>query len=172
MNIYTIGHSRHTWDVFFPLLQLHDVKTVVDIRSNPVSRFAPFANKKRLPVLLDQIDVRYLFMGDSIGGKPTDPALLDSDGKPDYGKIRQQPSFREGIADLIALTEQSEGNIVLMCAEEDPTKCHRRLLITPELESHGVDVLNIRKTGELQTSNQLTDNKAYRKQIQGAMDLE
>ncbi len=35
--------------------------------------------------------------------------------------------------------------ICIMCAKEDPTTCHRKLLIAPDLTEYGVKVGHIRK---------------------------
>jgi uncharacterized protein (DUF488 family) len=43
----------------------------------------------------------------------------------------------------------------LMCSEEDPTHCHRRLLVTRVLNERGVDVVHIRGDGRLQPERDL-----------------
>ena len=146
-SLFTIGHSNHTWELFLPLLRLHAVELVVDVRSNPVSRFAPFANKRRLPALLSESGVRYLWMGDCLGGKPSDPALLDDEGTPDYSKISLQPAFAQGVTELLELAD--DAIVALMCAEEDPRKCHRSLLIGPALAAQGVAMAHIRRDGSV-----------------------
>ena len=107
MSIYTIGHSNHTWETFAALLNQHRVKTLVDVRTNPVSRWAPFASKRTLPGLLEQEGIRYVYMGDALGGKPDDPALYDGKGKPDFLKMRSKPAFNEGLQELLKLAEES-----------------------------------------------------------------
>jgi uncharacterized protein (DUF488 family) len=42
-----------------------------------------------------------------------------------------------------------------MCAEEDPSHCHRRLLITRTLVGRGVAVLHIRGSGAVQPEAEL-----------------
>ena len=95
-QIYTIGHSNHTWESFSPLLLDNEIELLVDVRSNPVSRFAPFANHRTLPDLLESVDIDYEFMGGPLGGKPADQALYDSKGKPDYHKMRSLDEFSRG----------------------------------------------------------------------------
>ncbi len=68
-SIYTIGHSNHTWEVFYPLLRENGVQLLVGVRTNPVSRFAPFASKGTLPALLEREGIGYVFLGDTLGGK-------------------------------------------------------------------------------------------------------
>ena len=146
-TIFTIGHSNHDWDTFLPLLKQHGIELLVDVRSRPVSRFAPFANKGRFPGLLAQEHIEYLFMGESLGGKPEDPSLLDDEGKPDYMKMARDENFVAGIAELADLARRSA--TAIMCSEEAPVSCHRLRLIAPALEARDVDSLHIRKSGEV-----------------------
>ena len=60
-QIFTIGHSSHTWESFSPLLLANDIELLVDVRSNPVSRFAPFANHRTLPELLESADMDKIY---------------------------------------------------------------------------------------------------------------
>ena len=142
-EVFTIGHSNHTWEAFAALLKRHGVQVVVDVRSRPISRHAPFANRRRLPTLLDGEGMRHVYLGDSLGGKPLDPSLYDQDGRPDYSKIRSKRFFKDGLDTLLRLT--GESTVVLMCAEEDPTMCHRTLLLGPALAEIGVELRHIRK---------------------------
>ena len=84
-------------------------------------------------------------MGDSIGGKPADLALYDSNCQPDYAKIAAGDDFQRGIAGLLELADGLQ--TAVMCAEEDPANCHRNLLIGPELRERGIELLHIRKRG-------------------------
>ena len=181
MQIYTIGHSNHTWESFLLLLKEHGITLLVDTRSKPVSSYAPFSNIRVLPGLLEDEGIEYQFMGDSLGGKPNDQSLYDSDGKPDYRKMRSQEDFQTGIRQLIRMADTTEevhpeavGEIgtVIMCSEEDPTKCHRRLLLGPALEQQGVNLLHIRATGSIQSSDSLGSKKAYQQQLQGTLLFE
>ena len=84
MNIFTIGHSNHNWEDFAELLRHNDIELLVDTRSKPVSRFAPFSNARIMPALLEEVGIDYEFMGGILGGKPADPRFYDAKGKPDY----------------------------------------------------------------------------------------
>ena len=75
-TIYTIGHSNLTWGSFGALLRDHAIEILVDTRSNPVSRFAPFSNSRTLPDLLDRDDIEYVYLGGPLGGKPPRRVLL------------------------------------------------------------------------------------------------
>ena len=115
-----------------------------------MSRWAPFANKRTLPALAEREGIRYVFLGDSLGGKPEDPTQYDAKGKPDYRKIRAARFFQDGLDELVKLSENTRTSI--MCAEEDPSKCHRLLLIGPALEGRGIGLMHIRKHSSVQRS--------------------
>ena len=168
-TIYTIGHSIHDWETFLGLLTLHGVDVVVDTRSAPASRRAAFANKRTMPALLEQEDMSYVYLGDSLGGKPSDDDLYGLDGKPDYRKMRSQQSFQQGIDDVLELA--TEETVVLMCSEEDPSKCHRHLLIEPAMLQRGVGLMHIRGDGSVQHSDSISNNRAFARQSQTMLPL-
>ena len=169
MEIFTIGHSNHKQDVFLRLVREHGIQTLVDTRSKPVSGYAPFTDIRVFPDILEREGIDHIFMGDSLGGKPDDPSCYDEDGKPDYRKMRAKEEFQDGIKQLIRIAENTV--VALMCAEEDPSKCHRRLLIGPALEEHGVMLHHIRKDGSLQTSDELTSVEPHRDRRQARLPL-
>ena len=154
MDVFTIGHSNHTWKTFSGLLEAHGVQVLVDTRTAPVSRWAPFADGRRLPGLLEGKGIRYVFMGKELGGKP------------DYRLMAQSPSFQRGIEALVGLT--SDATVALMCAEEEPAKCHRTRLLGPALARHGVGQVHIRGDSSLQ-SNEAIQGRTFRKDFQATL---
>lgn len=164
MNIYTIGHSNHNWDAFKELLTAKGIELLVDVRSRPVSRFAPFSNKSVFPTLLETVGIEYHFMGDLLGGRPDDSSLYDAAGKPDYHKMRVSDAFQEGMENLVIVAERA--TTVVMCSEGKPTKCHRRLLIGVELEEWGIGVLHILRDGRVVGENAIggTQDKVHERQ--------
>ena len=170
MEIFTIGHSNHKQDLFLRLVREHGIQTLVDTRSKPVSGYAPFTDIRVFPDILEREGIDYIFMGDSLGGKPDDPSCYDEDGKPDYRKMRAKEEFQDGIKQLIRIAENTV--VALMCAEEDPSKCHRRLLIGPALEEQNITLRHIRADGTVQGSDSLSHKKAYQNQLQGTLPFE
>ena len=167
-EIYTIGHSNHSWDTFAPLLTDNGIELVVDTRTNPVSRFAPFANRRTLTDLLESIGIDYEFMGGPLGGKPRDRSMYDANGKPDYRKMRSTHEFAEAIDQLAGMA--SRRATAILCSEEDPTLCHRRLLLGPALEDRGCVQRHLRKDGRVQGTGELGVGKRYGEQLQGRLD--
>ena len=147
-KLYTIGHSNHPIERFVELLSEHSIATLVDVRSRPYSRWAPHFQKNALLRSLRDAGVEYVFLGDKLGGRPEGAEYYDANGHVDYGRRAQAYDFQAGIDRLVTLGRTSRTSF--MCAEENPGRCHRRLLVTPALEKRGLDVVHIRGSGELQ----------------------
>jgi len=144
--IYTIGHSNITRGSFIEILKSFEIQLVVDVRSSPYSKFVPNFNRENLKTALNDCDIKYLFLGDKIGGKPKDKRYYQ-DGKVDYSLIAKSSHYTEGIDKIIEL--DNDNNMVLMCSEEDPYNCHRHDLITQSVVKKGLEVVHIRKNGKL-----------------------
>ena len=144
--IHAIGHSNHTTAAFVDLLRRHGITLVVDVRSQPYSRWVHQFNREILARALQDAGIAYRFMGDALGGRPADAALYDPDQeRPDYQRVEQTPVYQAGIDQLLDLagTEQ----VAVMCSEGDHRHCHRHLLITQTLLGRGVRVLHIQSDG-------------------------
>ncbi len=148
-TIYTIGHSSHAADLFLELLAKHGIQVLVDVRSAPYSRYAPQFDYELLPRSLQQNGIKYLFLGRELGGRPANPDYYDADGHVVYGRIIADSAFVAGIERLER--GMTEYRIALLCGEEDPAHCHRRLLVTRVLVERGHHVLHIRGDGRIMT---------------------
>lgn len=146
-TVYTIGHSNHPLEVFIALLERHGVALLADVRSYPASRWVPHFNRKALDEALHAHGIAYRWFGEALGGKRDDPALLMADGKPDYSKIATLADFQARLDEVAALI--AERRVALMCAEEDPLRCHRKHLVGDALKRRGIAVLHIRRDGSL-----------------------
>lgn len=157
--IYTIGHSNHEPDEFLRLLRVVKVDVLVDVRSNPNSSWADFAKKDNLTNLLKSSGIRYVYMGDMLGGYPSEEECYDPrTGKADYALIREREPFKRGIARL--LNGSRRYTICIMCAEENPAHCHRSLLVANALSQRGANILHIRGDGHIQTDEELSKERA------------
>lgn len=153
LSVLTIGHSNHPIEKFLGLLRAHDVEVLVDARSQPFSRFVPHFSRKALERAVTDASIRYLFMGDLLGGRPAARACYGADGKVDYDRVEAQEFYQHGIERL--LDAIARFRVCVMCAEEDPSRCHRRLLIARTLVRRGVDVRHVRGTGAVESESEL-----------------
>lgn len=149
MEILTVGHGNQSIEEFVGLLRQHHVELLVDTRSKPFSVRHPQFNQRVLTKLLDDVGIRYCFLGNKLGGRPRDVSLYDASGKPDYGKIEGTPAYREGIDALEGLAKGDE-TVAIMCSESDYRECHRYKLISKTLVLRNVEVKHILRDGSLQ----------------------
>ena len=147
--VYTVGHSAHTYEVFVALVTGQKIDVVVDIRSSPYSGFAPQFDREILLRSLAASNIKYIFLGDELGGRPKNPEYYDARGRVLYGRMKADRDFEVGIERL----ERGIAGfrVALMCGEEDPSHCHRRLLVGRVLIERGHQLLHIRGDGRLET---------------------
>ena len=144
--IYTIGHGNRTLEEFISLLQRYDIAFVIDVRSQPHSRYTPHFSRDALAISLQQQQIRYIFMGDALGGRPEDEQCYVN-GKPEYAIIKTKPFFLQGIERLRTAWEK-QLRVALLCSEAKPQQCHRSKLIgNTLLVEQGITVAHIDERG-------------------------
>ena len=146
--LYTIGHGTRKSEDFLSLLKQFNIEYLIDVRSIPHSRFNPQYNQKTLKVFLEKNEIRYVFMGDTLGGRPKDPSCYDGDGKVNYDLLKTKDFFHEGIERLKTAYEK-DLTVAIMCSESKPQECHRSKLIGSVLDADNIIVSHIDEIGTL-----------------------
>ena len=100
--LFTIGHSNHSPEKFLELLQLHGITALADVRSAPYSRYLPHFNQSALQSLLQNSDIRYVFLGKELGARPDNPNCY-LEGKAIYEKIATTDAFHPKESKIIVL---------------------------------------------------------------------
>lgn len=152
-TLLSVGHSNKTIEDFIELLRKQGIEVVADVRSHPYSRFAPHFNRESLKETLARAGLRYVFLGHELGGRPDGDEFYDDEGHVLYGRVAQTRLFLAGIERL----EHGLGRfrLAMMCSEEDPTDCHRRLLVARVLNDRGIRVAHLRGDGTVQPERAL-----------------
>lgn len=154
--IFTIGYGNRSIEDFLALLQRYQIAYLIDVRSQPYSRYSPAFSKDALEKQLSQYNIRYVFMGDTLGGRPKDASCY-VDGKVDYAQVREKAFYQQGIGRLRTAWEK-QLRVAIMCSESKPQECHRSKLIGNTLIEQGIAVEHIDETGaskQQQEINQL-----------------
>ena len=144
MTVLTVGHSTRPADEFVALLRAHGVTVLVDVRRFPASRRHPHFNGPVLEKSLAAMGVRYVHEAD-LGGH--------RDPRPDSPNVGWRIAAFRGYADhmdtpvLQAALQRvidlaAAGRPVVLCAEADPTRCHRQLL-ADALVARGLEVHHV-----------------------------
>jgi uncharacterized protein (DUF488 family) len=147
-TFFTLGHSNHSIETWLALAHLHAIEVIVDTRSSPYSKYVPQFDKELIQRAIEEAGIRYLFLGAELGGRPANPAYYDDSGRVVYGRLREDARFKAAIARLETGFERFR--VALLCGEEDPAHCHRRLLIGRVLAERGHTMLHIRGDGRVE----------------------
>lgn len=151
--IYTIGYGGRSIEQFIAVLQHYGIRFLVDVRTAPYSRFKPEFSKAPLEAALQAAGIRYVYMGDALGGQPAD-ADCYTDGKVDYEKVKVKSFYLQGI-ERIRTAFQQQHPVALMCSEGKPEQCHRSKLIAPSLLDIGVAVEHIDENDQIKRQDEV-----------------
>jgi uncharacterized protein (DUF488 family) len=128
IELFTIGFTRKSAEVFFTRLREAGARTLIDVRLNNSSQLAGFTKKEDLRFFLKSIaGIEYVHLPELA---PTQ-ALLDT-YKKQKGKWED---YEAGFLDLMrqrkvesSLSKSLFEGGCLLCSEEKPHHCHRRLV--------------------------------------------
>jgi len=128
IRLFTIGFTKKSAETFFTKLSAAGVKRVIDIRLNNVSQLAGFAKRDDLRYFLKILcDMDYIH---SPALAPTKD-ILDAyrNNKGDWSV------YEDRFLDLLSERKAEEGisrelldGGCLLCSEDKPDHCHRRLV--------------------------------------------
>ncbi|GMW05567.1 MAG: DUF488 domain-containing protein [Gammaproteobacteria bacterium] len=139
MKIFTIGFTRKTAEQFFGKLKASGARRVVDVRLNNVSQLAGFAKKKDLQYFLKQIcGMDYVHLPELA---PTQDMLDEyKKNKGDWSVYEKRflDLMRQREIEKTVSREVVEDGC-LLCSEDKPHHCHRRL-VAEYLKEHWSDV--------------------------------
>jgi uncharacterized protein (DUF488 family) len=128
-DFYTLGYSGRSLEIILRLFKEREIRTLVDIRTNPVSMYRPEFSKNNLRLALEEQNLIY-------------------DHRPQFGVPRdiRAKAIASGTRDVIwewydvhvaeayvgknlhRFFNTIEHPAVLMCSELDPLECHRHRL--------------------------------------------
>lgn len=152
-RVLSVGHSSHTPEAFLDLLKGQQVQVLVDVRSHPYSKFVPHFNAPEMKKAVVEAGIKYLFLGKELGGRPSGDEYYDRDGHVLYARVAVSPLFLEGIRRLER--GAAEYRVALVCSEENPSNCHRRLLVGRVLAQRCIIVEHLRGDGRIQSEVEL-----------------
>ena len=137
MNIYTIGHGRHSWQNFLALLRKFEIEFLCDVRNFARSRWVQF-NGKVLEANLRENGIGYEHLPET-GGKI----------------LAEIEELNFGIERILEIA--AEARTAIMCSESKPltthktprANCHRIGLLSPLLKTKGASrIIHILPDGD------------------------
>ncbi len=132
---YSLGYEGISLDRYVEVLKAHKISVVVDVRETPWS-YKPGFSKKPLAERLEAENISYVHMKSA--GNPSRNRKM---GLPQHkvielykGHLDANPSCLGPIFDLIKL---GNGAVCLLCFEERPHDCHRKVILDKLAEQNG-----------------------------------
>ncbi len=129
MTVFTIGFTKTSAENFFGRLADAGVRTVIDVRLQNTSQLAGFAKAADLAFFLGRIgNIEYRHAPELA----PDEALFSDYRKKGLSWNEFEPRFMDIMRDR-KIEESFEPDALdgacLLCSEDTPHKCHRRLVI-------------------------------------------
>ena len=147
-NLFTIGYSGFDIKNFVDTLNDFNINAIIDVRSIPYSsRFANYNIDNMRSIVSDkknwkQKNVYYLNFKDSFGARQTNLEYYNNEKYLDFEKFRRSTSFLTG-CERVCNGLNLGYNIVLMCAEIEPSQCHRSVMISRWFDLSGYKITHI-----------------------------
>lgn len=128
ITLFTIGFTKKSARTFFELLQNNEIKRIIDIRLNNVSQLAGFTKKEDFEYFLGTIqnaDYKHLPIfapSDDILSAYKKKQITWKEYEEKYKKLISERQVEKYIT-----LDELDGSC-LLCSEDKPDFCHRRLL--------------------------------------------
>ncbi|MBP3423720.1 MAG: DUF488 domain-containing protein [Alistipes sp.] len=126
-TLFSIGHGNKSIEEFINELRSFDISYLVDIRTSPYSKWNSHFNQSEIQNSLSNAGIRYVYMGDTLGGLPKDSSCY-TEGRIDYTKMATKKTFLDGLERLVVASQKGI-RLAIMCSESEPEMCHRSKLI-------------------------------------------
>lgn len=140
-SLFSIGHGNKSIEELIDELKSFNIAYLVDVRSSPFSKWNPQFNQSVIENSVMNVGIRYVYMGDVLGGLPTDSSCY-TNGRIDYAKMAHKNTFIMGLQRLIAANSKGI-RLAVMCSESEPDMCHRSKLIGQELRKQDIVIKHI-----------------------------
>jgi len=142
LKIWTIGHGTRPVEELASMLRGAGVGLLIDVRAYPGSRRNPQFNRDALENSLGTHGIAYQWEGKALGGfrrpRPNSRnTALRNESFRGYADYMESGEFVAGASRLIEKARKTPP--ALMCAEQHPSRCHRRL-ISDWLASREIEV--------------------------------
>ena len=128
IQLFTIGFTKKSAEVFFTRLLKAGVKRIIDIRLNNVSQLAGFAKRDDLRYFLKALGkIEYIHIPELLPTKE----ILDNSKKEKGKWLVYERDFKD-LLERRRPEETLSGDLFdeacLLCSEDRPEQCHRRLV--------------------------------------------
>ena len=155
-GVFSIGYTAFLILDFINILKYFKIRLVVDVRSQPYSNRFEDYNKENISQALARSGIYYRNYAKEFGARQTESRFFTNDGYLDFEKYARSDSFSAGFAKLDE-SVKSGYTIAFMCAEKNPARCHRSILVTRAFRNAGYNVKHILSGGNTESQDDIDD---------------
>lgn len=136
-DFFTLGYTGRSIEEILDLLVANRVRTLADIRQNPVSMYRPELSKTNLKRIVEQHGLRYVHLPEL--GVPRDirAKAIQTGTRHVIWDWYDRYVVEAYLRNLHQFLNSVEHPVALMCVEIDPRECHRHRLFLA-LEQKGL----------------------------------
>ena len=153
--LYTAGYGNRGLDTFVELMRQYGVTHIVDVRAVPKSSYWEDFRRENLIDLVPAKGLKYVYMGDTLGGVKGSAALCKDSESVDIHPLFDEPELKKGLEALMKAYSQPNRVICLMCGCVRPHGCHRSRLLGRTLLNRGIDLGHIDADNEVVRQSEL-----------------
>lgn len=131
-NVIGVGYEGLDSDALVSKLRLRGVRTVVDVRLNPISRKRGLS-KTALRARLAEDKIGYEHLPSLGNPRDNREGFADLDGgaardaREKFSELLNTEAAREALSRVMELA--AAGTVALLCFEHDETRCHREIVL-------------------------------------------
>ncbi len=146
-NLYTIGFTKKSAEVFFEKLRINNVNILIDVRLNNTSQLAGFSKFPDIEYFLNKIcGIQYIH-DDTFA--PSEELLKNyknnnmtwEEYEVNFNDIMTSRNIENYLNEKY--NALSKKNICLLCSEDSADKCHRRLVSCIFSDIFGLKVIHL-----------------------------
>lgn len=140
MKIYTIGFTKKSAERFFQLLRDNQIERLIDVRLKPGGQLSGFAKGYDLAYFLRELIGCEYHHFDFLA--PSEDILKTYRQDKDWARYEREFEALMDERDVLNRLDPTffaEKSCCLLCSEDTPEQCHRRL-VTERLARHWPDV--------------------------------
>lgn len=141
--LYTAGYGNRGFGAFIALMQRFSVTHLVDIRSVPQSSYWEDFRRERLQLIVPPTGLKYVYMGDTLGGVQDSPVLCKDPGAVDHAPLLESEELKKGIDAVLKAATHPDRVICMMCGCMRPHQCHRNRLLGEAFLRRGIELQHI-----------------------------
>lgn len=147
-TVYSIGYSGFSIDDFIDIIKKNEISLIVDVRSQPYSKYFLEYNKESLKKSLKYNGIYYRNYAKEFGARQEEMEFYSDDGYLDFELFAKSKNFLRGFEKLKQSMLQNY-KFSLMCAEKNPINCHRTILIAREFYNAGYKIIHLLPNGTM-----------------------